>query len=120
MVDAKNMVPKERRELIRHIKSTYKHRIRDCKAAGRATRKARKAATKKLLKETRRCYTFEKKAYKKSFDRSQQTALAGCFGKRPTLDMVSRDEFDTEVQRRRKEGSMDHASVGAVRTPLNG
>lgn len=120
MVEAKNMVPKERRELIRHIKGTYKQRIRDCKAAGRATRKARKAATKKLLKETRRCYAFEKKAYKKSFDRSQQTALEGCFGKRPTLDMVSRDEFDTEVQRRRKEGSMDHASVGAVRTPLTG
>lgn len=108
--------PKERRPAIAEVKRTYKARIRDCKAAGRATRKARTNAIKTIIKGVRSCYTQEKKKYRGSFIESQRVAIESCFQKPPKSDFYAKSTFDAEIQRRL--GIDDDASTtGAVRTP---
>jgi Type III restriction enzyme, res subunit len=101
---------------IADIKRTYKKRIRDCKA----TRKARAAAVKVVLKATRSCYTQEKQKYKAAFDDSQRVALESCFtDKAPKTDFYAKSDFDAEVARRLgAKPDSRRSSTGAVRTPL--
>lgn len=108
------------RSQIAEIKRTFKARIRDCKAKGRATRKARATAGKVLAKTTRICYMQEKKKYKGAYDGSQRIALESCFGKPPKSDFYAKSEFDSEIARRNRSSRSsrsNRSSTGAVRTP---
>jgi len=112
------LTPKERRALTAEIKRTYTARIRACKAAGRATRKARTNAVKSVLKTTRSCYIQEKKKYRELFAKSQRVALESCFNKPPRLDFHEKSAFDAEVERRLSMDD-DRSTTGAVRTPID-
>lgn len=113
----RELTPKERRSLTAEIKRTYTARIRACKAAGRATRKARANAVKSVLKTTRSCYMQEKKKYRGLFAESQRVALESCFGKPPPLDFHEKSAFDAEVERRLGVDD-DRSTTGAVKTPI--
>lgn len=111
------LTPKERRSAVAEIKRTYTARIRACKAAGRATRKARESAVKSVLKTTRSCFMQEKKKYRGLFAESQRVALESCFGKPPLLDFHEKSAFDAEVERRLGMDD-DRSTTGAVKTPI--
>lgn len=111
------LTSKERRSLAAELKRTYTVRIRACKAAGRATRKARATAVKSVLKTTRSCYIQEKKKYRGAFAESQRVALESCFQKPPRLDFHEKAAFDAEVERRLGMDD-DRSTTGAVKIPF--
>ncbi len=116
-LEASNNNKKTKAAAARTLKAKYKQLMKDCKARGKATRKAQKDAAKLVVSATKKCYRESKKQFTLKNRGSQLTAMEKCFGKPVKREFIKSAEFNKAIQDHvsGKSKRDSRSSVGAVR-----
>lgn len=116
-LEASNSNKKTKAAAARTLKAKYKGLIKDCKARGKATRKAQKSAAKLVVSATKKCYKEQKKQFTLKNRTSQLTAMEKCFGKPVKREFVKSKVFNQAVTAHvlGKSDRDSKSSIAAVR-----